>query len=275
MRSPTTRRSSTRSTSDAARADLPRAVQERRDPGRRADRPARARSRRVRRARLLPVGGRRAVRRERARRAFATGGSVKWLCGGPGAGCLWVHPDIAEHSSRPSSAGRATRAFAFEPELQYADGRARFLTGTPNMPALSAATRDTTDREVGVDRIRERSLVLTRLLIDLLEGAGFEIAHPARPRASRRHRPRDTPDHAAVHQELGEREIICDFRPGAGIRLGPHFYNTEAELRQTVGRAGGDRSERCVPAPSGSRPVSKGPKCRPFAGRCDFLDNGR
>jgi kynureninase len=37
-----------------------------------------------------------------------------------------------------------------------------------------------------------------------------------------------------VHRELGERGIICDFRPDAGIRLGPHFYNTEEELRQTV-----------------------------------------
>ena len=43
-----------------------------------------------------------------------------------------------------------------------------------------------------------------------------------------------TPDHAAVHRELGERGIICDFRPDAGVRLGPHFYNTEDELRRTV-----------------------------------------
>jgi kynureninase len=43
-----------------------------------------------------------------------------------------------------------------------------------------------------------------------------------------------TPDHAAVHKELGERGIICDFRPDAGVRVGPHFYNTEDELRRTV-----------------------------------------
>jgi kynureninase len=89
--------------------------------------------------------------------------------------------------------------------------------------------------EVGVERIRERSLSLTQLLIDLLEGAGFELGSPRD--ADRRggtvlvH----TPDDAAVHRELGERNIICDFRPDAGIRLGPHFYNTEAELRHTVG----------------------------------------
>ncbi len=46
---------------DAARPDQPCPVQERRDPGRRADRPPRARGWRPRGARLLPVGGRRAA----------------------------------------------------------------------------------------------------------------------------------------------------------------------------------------------------------------------
>ena len=88
--------------------------------------------------------------------------------------------------------------------------------------------------EVGVDRIRERSLALTQLLIDLLDEAGFEIGSPrdaARRGGTVLVR---TPDDAAVHRELGERGIICDFRPGAGIRLGPHFYNSEDELRHTV-----------------------------------------
>jgi kynureninase len=43
-----------------------------------------------------------------------------------------------------------------------------------------------------------------------------------------------TPEFEAVHRELGERGIICDFRPDAGIRLGPHFYNTDDELRFAV-----------------------------------------
>ncbi len=43
-----------------------------------------------------------------------------------------------------------------------------------------------------------------------------------------------TPDFEAVHKELAEREIICDFRPDVGLRLGPHFYNTDDELRYTV-----------------------------------------
>jgi kynureninase len=167
---------------------------------------------------------------------FATGGSVKWLCGGPGAGWLYVRPDLAERL-QPTFVGWQghARPFAFEPELEYADGARRFLTGTPNVPALYAATAGyDVIEEVGVDRIRERSLRLTQLLIDLLDDAGLEVASPREPARRGGTVLVRTPDHAAVHKELTEREIICDFRPDAGVRLGPHFFNTEDELRHTV-----------------------------------------
>ena len=167
---------------------------------------------------------------------FATGGSVKWLCGGPGAGWLYVRPDLAERL-QPTFVGWQghARPFAFEPELEYADGARRFLTGTPNVPALYAATAGyDVIEEVGVDRIRERSLRLTQLLIDLLDDAGLEVASPREPARRGGTVLVRTPDHAAVHTELTEREIICDFRPDAGVRLGPHFFNTEDELRHTV-----------------------------------------
>jgi len=167
---------------------------------------------------------------------FATGGSVKWLCGGPGAGWLYVRPDLAERLE-PTFVGWQghARPFAFEPELEYAAGATRFLTGTPNVPALYAATAGyDVIEEVGVERIRERSLALTQLLIDLLDAAGFEVGSPREPARRGGTVLVRTPDDAAVHRELGERGIICDFRPGAGVRLGPHFYNTEDELRHTV-----------------------------------------
>jgi kynureninase len=169
---------------------------------------------------------------------FATGGSVKWLCGGPGAGWLYVRPDLAERL-QPTFVGwqAHARPFAFEPELEYADGARRFLSGTPNVPALYAATAGYDVIEaVGVERIRERSLRLTQLLIDLLEDAGLEVASPREPERRGGTVLVRTPDHAAVHKELTERQIICDFRPDAGVRLGPHFFNTEDELRYTVGQ---------------------------------------
>jgi kynureninase len=167
---------------------------------------------------------------------FAVGGSVKWLCGGPGAGWLYVRPDLAERLE-PAFVGWQghARPFAFEPELEYAPGVRRFLTGTPNVPALYAASAGyDVIEEIGVDRIRDRSLRLTSYLIELLEGAGFEISSPREPARRGGTVLVRTPDDPAVHRELGERGIICDFRPDAGIRLGPHFYNTEDELQQTV-----------------------------------------
>jgi kynureninase len=172
---------------------------------------------------------------------FATGGSVKWLCGGPGAGWLYVRPDLADRLE-PAFVGWQghARPFAFEPELEYAAGARRFLTGTPNVPALYAATAGYDVIEaVGVDRIRERSLRLTQLLIDLLDdaagkGAHLEVGSPREPERRGGTVLVVTPDHAAVHKELTERNVICDFRPDAGVRLGPHFFNTEDELRHTV-----------------------------------------
>jgi kynureninase len=167
---------------------------------------------------------------------FAVGGSVKWLCGGPGNGWLYVRPDLIEQLSPTFTGWQAHAApFAFEPELRYADGVARFLTGTPNVPALYAATAGyDVIEEIGVERIRARSLEQTGLLIRLAEEAGFEIRSPRDPARRGGTVTAQVPEFEAVHKELGEREIICDFRPGAGIRLGPHFYNTDAELEHVI-----------------------------------------
>src|SRR5437763_11025083 len=143
---------------------------------------------------------------------FAVGGSVKWLCGGPGAGWLYVRPELAAELE-PALVGWQghARPFAFEPELEYAEGAARFLTGPPNVPALYAATAGyDVIEEIGVDRIRERSLSLTQLLIDSLDAAGFEISSPREPARRGGTILVRTPDDAAVHRELGERGIVCD-----------------------------------------------------------------
>ena len=42
------------------------------------------------------------------------------------------------------------------------------------------------------------------------------------------------PNADQVCAELAEREIIVDYRPEVGLRLGPHFYNTEAEVESTL-----------------------------------------
>jgi kynureninase len=167
---------------------------------------------------------------------FAVGGSVKWLCGGPGNGWLYVRPNLADVLEPTFMGWQAhARPFGFEPELEYASGGARFLTGTPNVPALYAATAGyDLIEQIGVDRIRENSLRQTQLLIDLCDEAGFEIGSPrAETRRGGTVTVR-TPEFEAVHKELAERQILCDFRPDVGLRLGPHYYNTDDELRFAV-----------------------------------------
>ncbi len=167
---------------------------------------------------------------------FAVGGSVKWLCGGPGNGWLYVRPDLAE-TLEPTFMGwqAHARPFAFEPELEYADGAARFLTGTPNVPALYAGTPGyDLIEEVGVDRIRKNSIRQTELLVGLLDDAGFEVGSPRDPARRGGTVTVRVPEFEAVHKELGERQVICDFRPDAGLRLGPHYYNSDDELRFVV-----------------------------------------
>ncbi len=167
---------------------------------------------------------------------FAVGGSVKWLCGGPGNGWLYVRPDLAE-VLRPTFTGwQAHEApFAFEEEMRYASGAARFLTGTPNVPAHYAGTAGyDLIEEIGVERIRANSLRQTQLLIDLAGEAGFEVRSPRAPERRGGTVTVHVPDFPAVHRELAEREILCDFRPDAGIRLGPHYYTSDDELRHVI-----------------------------------------
>jgi len=168
----------------------------------------------------------------------AVGGSVKWLCGGPGAGYLWVHPRLSPEL-RPALTGwqADVEPFAFRPgEIHYADGAWRFLTGTPNIPALhSCKPGYEIVAEIGVDRIRERSLGLTQLLIDEADRAGLEVRSPRDP--ARRGGTVSVwhPDAERIHHELLQRDVVCDYRPGGGIRFGPHFFNTEEECARAVG----------------------------------------
>ncbi len=168
--------------------------------------------------------------------SFAVGGSVKWLCGGPGNGWLYVRPDLVE-SLEPTYTGWQAheRPFGFEEEMEYAAGIARFLTGTPNVPAHYAATAgyDLVE-EVGVARIREGSLRQTQLLIDLADERGFEVVSPRDPARRGGTVTIRVADFPAVHAELETRGILCDFRPDAGIRLGPHFFSTDDEIRFAV-----------------------------------------
>ena len=164
---------------------------------------------------------------------FAVGGSVKWLCGGPGAGYLYVRPDLATRVE-PAFVGWAAHAspFTFEAAaIRYADPPERFQSGTPNVPALySARGGYEIVAEIGVEAIREKSLRLTRRMIEAALAAGFRVNTPTSDRERAGAVIVDVPDGENVARELIRREVIVDYRPGAGIRMAPHFYNTDAEI---------------------------------------------
>jgi len=163
---------------------------------------------------------------------FAVGGSVKWLCGGPGAGYLYVRPDLARRLE-PAWVGWAAHAepFTFETNLRYAAAPERFQSGTPNVPALySARAGYEIVAEIGVDAIRAKSLALTRRMMDHATAAGFRLNTPSDDRERAGAVIVDVPDPGAVAAELIRRNVMVDFRPGAGVRMAPHFYNTEAEV---------------------------------------------
>ena len=168
---------------------------------------------------------------------FATGGSVKWLCGGPGAGYLYVRRDLWPLLEPRMTGWMADREpFAFEAgPIRYAEDAFRFLNGSPNIPGLYAArTGYEIISEVGVENIRKKSVAQTSLLIALAEEAGFKVNAPRDPDKRGGTVAIDVPNGYAVTKELLRRDFLVDFRPRAGIRVAPHFYSKDEELDLTV-----------------------------------------
>jgi kynureninase len=164
------------------------------------------------------------------------GGSVKWLCGGPGAAYLYARSDVAARLE-PAITGWAAHArpFAFETGAQrYASGIERLLHGTPAVPSLLAATVGyDIVHEVGVRAIREHSVRLTEGLRESMLARGFTVPSPASPEkrgGTLTIGLSEEEDGPAFVAALSERGILVDHRPGAGIRVSPHFYTRAEEL---------------------------------------------
>jgi kynureninase len=168
---------------------------------------------------------------------FATGGSVKWLCGGPGAGYLYARRDLWP-KLEPAATGWVAHAAPFEFEvgpMRYAEDAFRFLNGTPNIPALYAARSGyEIVAEIGVESIREKSLRQTQRLIDLADESGVRVASSRDPERRGGVVVLDVPNARAVTDELIRREVMVDYRPGAGIRVAPHFYTSDEDIDRAM-----------------------------------------
>ena len=164
---------------------------------------------------------------------------MKWLLGGPGAGYLYVREDL-DPMLQPIATGWAAHAqpFAFaDGPIAYAPDIHRFLNGTPNVPAMySARSGYEIVNEIGVEAIRAKSKRQTQRMIELADAAGLEVRSPRDPEMRGGTVILAVPDTdgRAVVAELGRRQILVDFRPGAGVRIAPHFYTSDEEVAHTI-----------------------------------------
>ena len=168
---------------------------------------------------------------------FACGGVLKWLCGGPGVAYLYVRPDLGKKLT-PSFTGWIAHENPFAFEIgpnRYTEPPYRFMNGTPHVPALEACRPGLKIiSEVGVERIREKSKRQTARLIALAEEHGWRVNTPRNADQRGGTVSIDMPDSYDVCRELLRRDILVDYRPKAGVRMSPHFYNTDAELETAI-----------------------------------------
>ena len=165
------------------------------------------------------------------------GGCLKWLCGGPGAAFLYVRPDLRSKLEPKLTGWMAHRnSFGFETGgMRFRDDAFRFLNGTPHVPCLYAARPGLEIvGQIGVERVRANSMRQVARLIELAREQGFPLTVPATPE-QRGGTVAVNPPHAyEVSRELLRRDFVVDFRPGAGIRISPHFYTSDEELERVI-----------------------------------------
>lgn len=167
---------------------------------------------------------------------FLAGGVLKWLCGGPGGCFVYASPSASERFAPALTGWQAhARPFAFDPQMEPAAGIARWLGGTPTVPALYAATEGPRIiAEAGMPAIRAKSERQTAKLITLADARGYRVVAPRETERRGGTVAFDVPHGAEVAQALLARDIVIDYRPGAGIRVAPHFYSTDAEVERVV-----------------------------------------
>jgi kynureninase len=163
---------------------------------------------------------------------FLTGGVLKWLCGGPGGCYLYVGSDVRTRLEPALTGWQAhARPFGFESEMDYSADAFRWLGGTPVIPALYAAIEGPRIvQRAGVKAIREKSVRQTSKLIALADKHGYKVNAPRDAARRGGTVAFDVPHAYEVSQFLLKRNVIVDYRPGAGIRIAPHFYTMDAEL---------------------------------------------
>ncbi|MBV9148584.1 MAG: aminotransferase class V-fold PLP-dependent enzyme [Candidatus Eremiobacteraeota bacterium] len=164
---------------------------------------------------------------------IVTGGSHKWLCGGAGCGWIYLKPELRAQFEPAVTGWMAhARPFAFEPApMTYADSMYRFGTGTPTIPGyLVAKPGHDMIKEVGIRKIREHNVRLTNKIVQQALDRDLKINTPLEPEQRTGWIGIDFEGVEGVYRRLIEHRVFVDFRPGCGVRVGPHFYSNDEDI---------------------------------------------
>src|SRR5881394_1655448 len=168
---------------------------------------------------------------------FLIGGTIKWLCGGPACGYLYVRRDLqAELQPRLTGWVAHDAPFDFAPSpMRYTDSVRRFAQGTPSIPALySVLPGLQIIEEVGVKTIQAESQRRTKWMIDFALEHGWKVNSPRDVNERGGSVMIYVEDGPAMVNRLAERKVFVDCRPGVGLRMSPHFFNTDEEVREAM-----------------------------------------
>jgi kynureninase len=167
---------------------------------------------------------------------FAVGGTIKWLCGGPACGYLYVQPELL-----PELAPRLTGWIAHEEPFDFAPGRIRFASdarrfaqGTPSVPSLYSCLPGLEILlDVGTEAIARESRRRTQWMVDTALTRGWDLKSPAEPDRRGGSVMLGVSNPERLEADLARRGVFVDWRPGV-VRLSPHFFNTDEEVGQTL-----------------------------------------
>ena len=167
-------------------------------------------------------------------------GCLKWLCGGQGLAFLYCRRELIQRMQPLIVGWFGTKdPFDFDrSELRLRDDARRFETGTYALPqAWTASGGLEIISDVGVDKIRARSIELTTRLIEFLQELELEILSPLesdrRGGLVRVRIPGGRKRADAVLHELFARDVVLDSRNDS-LRISPHFFNDEDDLERCV-----------------------------------------
>jgi kynureninase len=168
---------------------------------------------------------------------FLIGGTIKWLCGGPACGYLYVRPDL-QSELEPRLTGWVAHAAPFDfasAPMRYDDSVRRFAQGTPSIPALySVLPGLQIIEDAGVQTIQAESQRRTEWMIEFALEKGWKVNSPRDVNERGGSVMIFVDDAPAMVKRLAERKVFVDCRPGVGLRLSPHFFNTDEEVREAM-----------------------------------------